>query len=332
MPNTGVFMKALICRSFGPPSGLKLTDTGDAPMPRQKEVLVRVVAAGINYPDLLSVAGTYPIPSQPPFVPGVEGAGVVVEVGPDVTRVAVGETVCWQNNSVKGAFAERITLPESCLARAPLGVDAPIAACVPTAYCTAAFALDHRAGLRPGETIVIHGASGGVGLAAAQIALSRGARVIATGRSAAKLDRLAALGAETVLADADVRDKVMAMTCGKGVDVVFDPVGGALFDASIRMLAPYGRLLVIGFTSGEFGVARSNILLVKALSVIGVNYGHYLRSEPEAARKAVESLLEDVAAGRLRPEVEVLEGLETVPGALERLEQGRVFGKIAIRV
>jgi NADPH2:quinone reductase len=325
-------MKSLVCRAYGPPSGLYLTDIGDMPMPGQRDVLVRVVAAGINYPDLLSVAGTYPIPSQPPFVPGVEGAGIVVGVGPAVARLAVGDPVCWQNNSVKGAFAEHVTLPEGCLARVPEGLDMTIAACVPTAYGTAAFALDHRAGVQPGETVVIHGASGGVGLAAVQIALSRGARVIATGRSAAKLDRLAALGAETVLVDAELRDKVMAMTGGKGVDVVLDPVGGAVFDASIRMLAPYGRLLVIGFTSGQFGIARSNILLVKALSVIGVNYGHYLQSEPEAARLKVESLLDDVAAGHLRPEVEVLEGLAAVPGALERLEQGRVFGKIAIRI
>lgn len=325
-------MKGLVCRSFGPPSGLHLTDIGDGPMLEQDDVLVRVSAAGINYPDLLSVAGTYPIPSEPPFVPGVEGAGIVVAAGPDVTRLAVGDPVCWQNNSVKGAFADRVTLSESCLARVPEGVDLTIAACVPTAYGTAAFALDHRAELRPGETVVIHGASGGVGLAAVQIALSRGARVIATGRSATKLDRLAALGAETVLADADLRDKVMALTGGKGVEVVFDSVGGALFDVSIRILAPYGRLLVIGFTSGQFGIARSNILLVKALSVIGVNYGHYLQSEPAAARLKVESLLEDVATGRLRPEVEILEGLVAVPGALERLEQGKVFGKIAIRI
>jgi NADPH2:quinone reductase len=295
-------------------------------------VLVRIAAAGINYPDLLSVAGTYPIPSQPPFIPGVEGAGVVAATGSDVTRLALGDPVCWQDNVVKSAFAEAIVLPEQGLARVPAGLSLTDAACIPTAFGTAAFALDHRARLQAGETVVVHGASGGVGLAAVQLALRRDARVIATGRSEAKLAPLRDLGVETVQTDDALRDRILALTGGKGADVVLDPVGGPLFETSLRLLAPYGRLLVIGFTSGQFGVARSNILLVKALSVIGVNYGHYLRTEPVAARKSVESLLMVASAGPTRPVVEVLEGLNAVPAALERLGDGGVFGKLAIRL
>lgn len=325
-------MEALFCRSYGPPSALELVSV-DAPfMPTGDDVLVKVHAAGLNYPDLLAIAGTYPIPSQPPFVPGIEGAGVVVAAGPDAKWIGVGDSVCWQNNSRKGAFAEQVVLPETCLAKVPDGLDMAVAACVPTVYGTAGFALDHRAALQPDETLLIHGASGGVGLAAAQIALARGVRVIASGRSAAKRDRLAALGIETVPADETLRDRVLAMTKGAGVNVVLDPVGGALFDASIRVLAPYGRLLVIGFTSGDFGVARSNIMLVKALSVIGVNYGHYLATEPDAARRQVEARLHDVANGCLVPEVEVRDGLSAIPEALKQLKQGSVFGKIAVRL
>lgn len=325
-------MRGLVCPAYGPPSVLRVTDMHDLRTPGPGEVTVRTLCAGINYPDLLSIAGTYPIRSDPPFVPGVEGAGFVAALGPGTNRLALGDTVCWQNNSIKGAFAESVILPESCLAQAPKSLDPAFAACIPTAYGTATFALDHRALLQAGETVLIHGASGGVGLAAAQVAMDRGARVMATGRSPAKLARLSALGVETAPIGFDLRDRLLEMTGGRGVDVVVDPVGGDLFDLSLRVLAPYGRLLVIGFTSGHFGVARSNILLVKALSVIGVNYGHYLQTEPEAARRTVEHVLDQVAAGRLCPEVEILEGLSSVPGALERLEQGGVFGKLAIRL
>jgi NADPH:quinone reductase len=325
-------MKALICTKFGPVTDLSVEDVAVPVLSRATDVLVRVVAAGLNYPDLLSVAGTYPIPSTPPFVPGVEGAGYVVEVGPEVTRMSVGDAVCWQNNVVKGAFAESVCLPENCLARVPEGMDMALAACVPTVYGTAAFALEHRARLRSGETVLVHGASGGVGLAAVQIARARGAEVIASGRSRTKLERLAEMGVPTVTADTDLRDRVLEMTGGRGVDIALDPVGGDLFDASVRVLAPYGRLLVIGFTSGSFGVARSNILLVKALSVIGVNYGHFLQSEPDEARIAVEALLREVDTGGLSPVVTRTGGLGSVPAGLQRLEEGAVFGKIAVQV
>lgn len=325
-------MKGLVCPAYGPPSVLRMADLDDLPAPGAGMVAVRTLCAGINYPDLLSIAGTYPIPSEPPFVPGVEGAGRVEALGPGSNRLAVGDLVCWQDNGTKGAFAESVILPETCLARVPPGVDPTVAACIPTAYGTATFALDHRARLQAGETVLVHGASGGVGLAAAQIAMARGARVIATSRSPDKLARLAALGVQTAATGPDLRDRLLEMTGGRGVDVVFDPVGGDLFDVSLRLLAPYGRLLVIGFTSGQFGVARSNILLVKAISVIGVNYGHYLRTEPDAARRTVEHVLDQVAARQLYPEVEVLDGLSCVTGALERLEQGGVFGKLAIRL
>jgi NADPH2:quinone reductase len=325
-------MKSVICPAYGPPSVLELIDLPD-PIPGPGEVVVRIKAAGINYPDLICVSGTYPIPSAPPFIPGIEGAGVVFSIGIGVTRFDVGDRVCWQNNVVKSAFSEAISLPETCLCKVPDGVDLTVASCIPTAFGTAAFALKHRAQLKSGETVVIHGATGGVGQAAIQIAIAHGARVIATGGSADKLSQLRALGAyETVLADDNMQTRILELTGGRRADVVLDTVGGDLFDASISLLAPYGRLLVVGFTSGEFGTARSNILLIKAISVIGVNYGHFLVTEPSAASREIEFILYQVAVGRLRPSVEVLEGLESVPESLRRLEARSVIGKLAIRV
>ena len=265
-------MKAWVCPAFGDPSVLRI---GERPAtdPDANEVRIRLAAAGVNFPDLLSIAGTYPIRSDPPFVPGVEGAGTVIACGPDVRRLRVGERVCWQNNERKGSFAEEAVLPETAIARVPDGVPLDIAACVPTAYGTAYFALTHRAALRPGEVLVVHGASGGVGLAAVQLGKLLGATVIATGADAAKLAIVRQLGADHVIdvSAGSVRERILELTAGSGADVYFDPVGGELFEASLRAIAPYGRVLVIGFTSGQFPVARANILLIKAVSVIGVN-------------------------------------------------------------
>lgn len=326
-------MKAMMCRAFGAPDRLRL-ETVAAPEPGGGEVLVRVLAAGVNFPDLLSVAGTYPIRSEPPFIPGIEGAGVVAATGGGVTGLAAGDLVCWQDNVRKSAFAEYVALPYGVLSRVPEGLDPVVAAAVPTAYGTAWFALSHRAALRAGETLLVHGASGGTGLAAVQLGRHMGATVIATGGSARKLDIVRSLGADHVidLSAGDFRKQVDAMTGGRGVDVVFDPVGGDLFEPSVRALRPYGRMLVIGFTSGDFPVARANILLVKAASVIGVNYGHYLAEEPDVARDALERILGWVAAGRFAPRINATYALDEAAEALRDLARRQVVGKNVIEI
>jgi len=324
-------MKALVCSQFGTPADLAIAEV-PRPMPGPGEVRVRIAAAGLNYPDLLAISGTYPIPSTPPFIPGIEGAGLVEALGQGVTRLAIGDRVAWQENRVKSSFAEAVVLPGACLARVPLGVELAVAAAIPTVYGTARFALEHRAALQSGEVLVVHGASGGVGLAAMQLGRAMGARVIATSGSAQKRARLRELGAHEVVATGPtLRDEVRALTGGKGADVVLDPVGGEVFDASVRMLAPYGRLLVIGFTSGSFGTVQSNIVLIRSISVIGANYGHFLETEPDAARAGVEGVLSMIAEGRLTPVVEVADDLARIPHHLGRIAMREVFGKIAVR-
>jgi NADPH2:quinone reductase len=324
-------LKAIICPAFGSPALLRFMDVPEPAM-GSEEVLVRIAAAGVNYPDLLSVEGTYPIPSKPPFIPGIEGAGVVEACGSSVRRLTVGDRICWQNNKVKGSFAERLALPEIGLAHVPDSLGLEIAACVPTVFGTAKFALVHRAELQKGETLVVHGATGGTGLAAVQLGKRLGATVIATGRTAEKLTAVSKFGADHVLVTGTtLHDDIRELTGGKGADVVFDPVGGALFDTSIRSLAPYGRLLVIGFTSGRFGVAHSNILLIKGISVIGVNYGHFLESEPVQARDSLEATLREISAGNLCACPEEVLHLADCGKALEKINHGQVTGKIALR-
>lgn len=293
---------------------------------------MRIDSAALNFPDLLSIAGTYPIKSTPPFIPGVEGAGEVVECGPGVERLTVGDRVCWQDNVVKGSFAEEITLPETGLARVPTGVSIEIASAVPTAFGTAQFALTDRARIAAGETLVVHGATGGVGLACVQLGKLLCARVIATGSDDAKLAIVRALGADAVVnvRTEPVRERILELTDGRGADVVCDPVGGELFDISLRAIAPLGRILVIGFTSGVFPVARANILLIKAISVIGANYGHFLATQAERAREQVETMLGLVAEGRLSPHIHRRFPFTNCIEALEALASRKIVGKCVI--
>ena len=324
-------MKAWLCERFGPPAGLRLTDwPSRAPGPG--EVRVQVDSAALNFPDLLSIAGTYPIKSTPPFIPGVEGAGEVLACGAGVTRLHAGDRVCWQDNAVKGSFAEDITLPETGLARIPDGVASDIAAAVPTAYGTACFALTDRARLAVGETLVVHGATGGVGLACVQLGKLLGARVIATGSDDAKLAIVGQLGADAVVnvRTEPVRERILDLTGGRGADVFCDPVGGELFDISLRAIAPLGRILVIGFTSGVFPVARANILLIKAASVIGANYGHFLATQTTQAREQVERMLGWIAAGRFSPHVHRRFAFAQCVAALEALAARQIVGKCVI--
>jgi NADPH2:quinone reductase len=324
-------MKAWVCKAYGPPSTLALEEWKPK-KPGRNEVRIRVDYAAVNFPDLLSIAGTYPIKSVPAFVPGVEGAGEVIECGSDVSRLSVGDRVCWQDNAVKGSFATEVTLPEVGVSRIPASVSSDVAACVPTVFGTAHFALTHRAGLKAGEVVVVHGASGGVGLAAVQLGKFMGATVIATGSDDAKLAVVKRLGADDVInvRTEPVRERILALTEGRGADIHLDPVGGELFDQSLRAIAPYGRVLVIGFTSGQFPVAHANILLIKVASVIGTNCGHFLATEKEAARDQIETLLNWIADGNFMPHIHARFPFEHCVEALEVLAARKVVGKCVI--
>jgi NADPH:quinone reductase len=326
-------MKAWLCDTYGPPSGLGLTEWSSR-APVAGEVRVRIDCAGVNFPDLLSIAGTYPIKSTPPFVPGIEGSGEIIACGEGVEHLRVGERVCWQDNTTKGSFAEEVILPATGLARIPADVPSAVAAVMPTAFGTAYYALSDRARLEAGETLVVHGASGGVGLACVQLGKLMGARVIATGSDDNKLNIVKTLGADHVVnvRTEPVRERILALTQQRGADVFCDPVGGELFDVSLRAIAPLGRLLVIGFTSGVFPVAKANIVLVKAASLIGANYGHFLATRTQEARELVEMMLSWVAQGRLKPYIHQSFVFERCIDALGAITARRIVGKCVIVV
>jgi NADPH2:quinone reductase len=324
-------MKAWVCNAYGEPSSITYEDWPER-TPSAGEVLVRIVAAGVNYPDVLAIAGTYPVKSAPPFIPGIEGAGIVLACGEGMTRIRPGDQVCWQDNEVKASFAETIVLPEKALVMVPEGIDLTVAAACPTVFGTAYFALDHRAGLQPGETLVVHGAAGGGGLAAVAIGKLIGARVVAVGGDDDKLEIVRSCGADHVInyRNGNVREEILALTAGEGADVIFDPVGGDLFDQSMRAIARYGRMIVIGFTSGEFNSVRTNIILIKGISVIGAGYGRYLLLEPEKARADMETLLGHVRDGRLTPRIHARLPIARAPEALEGIVNRRMVGKYVL--
>lgn len=326
-------MDAVVCKRLG---GLDFVEFTSMPRPEPEpgKVVVEVAAAGVNFPDLLCAEGTYPIRSEPPFILGIEGAGRVVATADGANGPAVGTRICWQDNVGKSTFAQYALVPAELAVPVPRGLDLLTAAAVPTTYGTSFYALAHRGGLRAGETLLVHGASGGTGTAAVQIGRHLGARVIATGTSAAKLETVRQMGADAVidLTAGDFRQQVKDSTGGQGVDVVFDPVGGDLFEPSIRALRPYGRMLVIGFTSGTLPTVPANILLVKAASVIGVNYGHYLSSEPAAARRALETVLQWMDEGAFLPRINRVFALHDAVQAMQQVAARGVVGKNVIAI
>lgn len=326
-------MRAMVCDTFGPPDALRVREVPPPPLGPQ-DVRVRVRAAGVNFADGLFIGGAYQRRPTPPFIPGFEVAGEVLETGsqagPDHGGPAPGDRVIAVLD--QGGWAEE--------AVAPLDAVLPLADHLPDAeaagfaiaYGTAHFGLVDRARLAPGEWVLIHGAGSGVGLTAVECAKALGARVIATARGGEKQAAARARGADHLLeADPEaLKAQVRALTEGRGVDVVYDPVGGPLFDASMRCTAPDGRLLVVGFASGTVPAPQANQLLVRNLSVIGFDWGGYRKQAPERVRASLVEVLGWWEAGRLAPHVGLSLPLEDAAQALAALRNRAVTGKVVL--
>lgn len=329
-------MRALVCTELGPPDRLTIEELPD-PEPAPGEVVVDVRAAGVNFPDLLMIAGKYQVELQPPFVPGGEGAGVVAQVGEGVARFGVGDPVIFTSAidgaSVTGAFAERAAVPEGQLIAMPRSLSFDQAGGFSITYGTAYHALKQRAAIQPGETLLVLGAAGGVGAATVEVGKAMGARVIAAASTPAKLAFATELGADDVVdyTAEDLKARVRELTDGQGADVVFDPVGGAHSEAAIRATAWDGRFLVIGFAAGEIPKIPLNLPLLKGLSIVGVFWGAWATRDPATARQNFAELFTLVDAGQLDPRVSEAYELEEQAEAFRSIAERRAMGKVVIR-
>lgn len=322
-------MKALRCNAFGPVEDLALEEV-PSPVPGRTQVVVTVKAAGVNFPDTLIVQGKYQVRPEPPFTPGCEFAGVVADVGADVTRFKRGDAVI--GLGVVGAFAEETLVEAASLV--PLAADADFAAAAALmfAHGTSLHALKDRARLAAGETLVVLGASGGVGLAAVEIGKLLGATVIAAASTDAKLDVCRSRGADAVINydREDLKERVRALTEGRGADVVFDPVGGPYAPPMFRSVAWNGRYLVIGFAAGGIPQIPLNLPLLKGYSVVGVFWGEFTRRAPAANSANTTLLLDWLASGKLKPLISARYPLSRAVDALSALMRREVTGKVVI--
>ena len=308
-------------------STLRLKDVA-ARAPGPCEVAVRLRAASVNFPDILLVQGMYQLKPELPFSPGMEGAGDVTAIGDGVTRVKAGDRVVV--GAGLGCYAEDIVALERAVRILPARLDYAHGAAYPAAYLTAYVALVRRGELQRGETLLVHGAAGGVGLAAVDVGKLLGARVIATASSEEKRAFLKTYGADHVLAPSGFRDEVKALTGGKGADVIYDPVGGDVFDESVRCIAFNGRLLIIGFTSGRIPTVSVNMPLIKGFSVVGVRAGEYGRQFPQRGAENIRTIDAWAAEGRIRPHVCATFPLERARDAMRMLQERRVIGKAVL--
>lgn len=329
-------MRAVVCRGFGPHE--HAVETVPAPALPPDGVRIQVRSIGVSFANLLVMAGKHQNRAEPPFTPGTEVSGTVIECGPEVQGLRPGQRVVAGLRT--GGFADQAVAPVRTTFALPDHVDDDAAVQLPTIYGTAYAALVWRARLAAGETLLVHGAAGGSGLAAIEIGKVLGARVIATAGSEDKLAAARAHGADLALnyRNGPFRDAVLEATGGRGADVVFDPVGGAVFEESLRCTAPEGRLLPIGFAGGDIPQAPVNILLVKNLAVIGLYWGYYMGWARQASppgmeaqvRAAFDTLFGWIGEGRLRPETHRAYPLEDYRTALELISTRSVIGKVVL--
>ena len=324
-----------VVRHGDPASALERVEV-PVPLPGPGQVVVRVAACALNFPDTMLAAGTYQLRPELPFTPGIELSGHVVAVGDGVTAHTAGDRVLGTPALPHGALAEYAVMPAETAFAAPDSLDDAQAAALYVAYQTGWFGLHRRARLQPGETLLVHAATGGVGSAAVQLGLAAGARVVAVVGGPDKAEVAWWLGADEVVdrhAAGDVSALVGALkqACGpRGADVVYDPVGGDAFAASTKVVAFEGRIVVVGFTSGTVPQAATNHALVKNYGVLGLHWGLYQQHDPAAVQQAQREINDLVAAGLVDPWVSERIGPDDVPDALARLAAGRTTGRVVV--
>lgn len=322
-------MKAIVCEAFGGPEVLAWRDMPDPPPPGPGEVQVRLLARGAQYVDVLMLAGKYQFRPEPPFIPGGEAAGEIVALGAGVAGLAVGDRVMTRHSP--GSFCTLANVAAEVCDAVPAGFSLEEAAVFRSAYHTAYHALLQRGRLQAGETVLIHGAAGGIGIPAIQIAKLFGATVIATASTEEKRAACLAEGADHAIDyRGGFRDAVKTLTGGKGVDVVYDPIGDGVFDESMRCLNWGARLLILGFLGGAPALAKTNHLLIKGASAVGVRIGGVAEFQPELAAANMQALLRLAAEGKLRPRISHRFPLERAAEAIQAIIDRAVIGKAVL--
>ncbi|MDX1635132.1 MAG: NADPH:quinone oxidoreductase family protein [Marinobacter sp.] len=324
-------MKAILCKEYGPAESLVIEDT-KSPEAKGSGVKVRVRAAGLNFPDTLIIQGKYQLKPSMPFSPGGEMAGEVIAVGEKVTRFKAGDRVMGLTGY--GAFAEEVVVAESNLLPVPESMSDEEAAAFTMVYGTSYHALKQRADLKPGETLLVLGASGGVGLATVELGKAMGAHVIAAASSADKLEVAKQAGADEVInyTEEPLKDTVKKLTRNRGVDVVYDPVGGEFTEQALRAMAWNGRHLIIGFAAGDIPKLPANLTLLKGCSVVGVFWGAFTQKEPEVSAQNMMDLFKLYTGGKIKPRVSEVFPFEQYAEALNALTDRRAKGKIVLKV
>ncbi|MEO0528346.1 MAG: NADPH:quinone oxidoreductase family protein [Bacteroidota bacterium] len=324
-------MKAIVCEQFGPPSSLALQEV-ESLKPGAKEILVTVKACGVNFPDTLIIQGLYQFKPKLPFTPGSDIAGVVKEIGEDVSHLKVGDHVF--GFVMNGGFAEEVIVPANTCFRKPPQMDFPVAASFMMAYGTSYHALKDRGLLLEGETLLVLGASGGVGLAAVELGKLMGAKVIAAASSKDKLELCRQYGADELInySEENLKERIKALTDGKGVDVVYDPVGGDYSEAALRGMAWEGRYLVVGFAAGNIPKIPLNLPLLKGCAIVGVFWGSFAMKTPKQHMENTMQLMKWYAQERLKPHIHKIYPLDQAPMALDEMMQRKVKGKVVIGI
>lgn len=322
-------MRALMCHQYGPIDDLTI-DTVDDPSPGDKEIVIDVAAAGINFPDLLVIAGTYQDKTPPPFIPGNEASGVVSAIGSDVQRFNLGDRVIVSPRG--GAFAEKCKVNEKLAMPLADNMSFEQGAGFAVTYGTSYHALKDCAHLQPGETVLVLGAAGGVGIAAVQLAKSMGATVIAAASSSEKLEFALQAGADHGInyLSESLRDRVKSLTEGNGVDVVYDPVGGEFATQALRALAWHGRYLVVGFASGDIPQMPANLALLKEASIVGVWWGTWAARQPRDFATNMQELAALAGSGKINPGATASFALQDFKAAFRSLSERRALGKVVL--
>ena len=324
-------MKAIRCKKYGPPSNLKLEEI-ESLHAGPKEVVVQVKACGLNFPDTLIIQGLYQFRPELPFTPGSDIAGIVREVGDGVTHLKMGDEVF--GFVAHGGLAEEVIVPANACFPKPSQMDYPVAASFMMAYGTSYHALKDRAKLMEGETLLVMGASGGVGLAAVELGKLMGAKVIAAASTKEKLELCKEYGADELInyTEQDLKSVLKELTNGKGIDVIYDPVGGDFSEQAFRGIAWNGRFLVVGFAAGTIPTIPLNLPLLKGASIVGVFWGGFAMKYPKENMSNTMTLMQWHSGGKLNPHIHKIVPLEETKEALEEMMNRKVKGKLVVQI